>query len=166
MQRADSAPPFAKGPLVRLTSQKTSPGRDSLVSEIRGAGLRATASRVAVLDMLHRSDRPISHAEVVEELKAFTWDRSTLYRNLIDLADVGLLSRKEVGDRTWRFEINCSHGHADHNAHFLCSACGNIVCLPNLVVMTQTPELLPKALHDGHVEIQIVGYCDTCIPGH
>jgi len=139
------------------------PGRDRLLAEIRGAGLRATASRVAVLEVLHREDRPMSHSEVVDALEGHTWDRSTLYRNLMDLAEAGLLRRSELGDRTWRFEVSCDHGHADHTAHFLCSECGAIACLPDLVVTPRDGHALPLALAKGDIEVQILGRCDACL---
>ena len=146
---------------MNRTSHK-SPDRDQLVAEIRRAGLRATASRVAVLDMLHRAHRPVSHAEVVEQLKAFTWDRSTLYRNLTDLCEAGLLRRSEVGDHTWRFEVSCEHGHANHVAHFLCRDCGYIACLPEIIVSPKGSGALPMSLTQGDVEVQVLGKCDTC----
>ena len=139
------------------------PGRDRLLAEIRGAGLRATASRVAVLEVLHSEHRPMSHSEVVTALSAHTWDRSTLYRNLMDLSKVGLLRRSELGDRTWRFEVACDHGHADHAAHFLCHECGDITCLPDLIVTPRDGNALPFALSQDHIEVQITGRCDTCV---
>ena len=105
----------------------------------------------------------MSHSEVVAALSAYTWDRSTLYRNLMDLSEVGLLRRSELGDRTWRFEVSCDHGHADHTAHFLCSECGDIMCLPDLVVTPRDGNALPFALSQGDIEVQITGRCDTCI---
>ena len=140
-----------------------SPGRDRLLAEIRGAGLRATASRVAVLDFLHSQHRPMSHSEVVEALKDFTWDRSTLYRNLMDLSEVGLLRRSELGDRTWRFEVACDHGHADHTAHFLCRDCGHIACLPELIVSPRGEGAIPTSLLRGDIEVQVLGQCDACL---
>ena len=104
----------------------------------------------------------MSHSEVVDALEEHTWDRSPLYRNLMDMAEVGLLRRSELGDRTWRFEVSCDHGHADHAAHFLCSECGTIACLPALVVTPRDGQTLPRSLGSGDVEVQIVGPCDTC----
>ena len=65
----------------------------TLRDELRAAGLRATASRVAVLRLLRGSGQPLSHGEVVRALSDGPWDRSSLYRNLIDLERVGLLER-------------------------------------------------------------------------
>ena len=105
----------------------------------------------------------MSHSEVVEALSDHTWDRSTLYRNLMDMAEVGLLRRSELGDRTWRFEVSCDHGHGDHTAHFLCSDCGVIACLPGLEVRAQGGQDVPLALKTGAIDVQILGRCDVCL---
>ena len=59
--------------------------------DIRAAGLRNTQSRMAVLGLLRRSMRPLTHGEVVEHFSKKCWDRATLYRNLVDMAEAGLL---------------------------------------------------------------------------
>jgi len=118
---------------------------------------------LAVLEVLHEEHRPMSHSELVEALSQHTWDRSTLYRNLMDLAEAGLLRRSELGDRTWRFEVSCDHGHADHTAHFLCTGCGAIACLPELVVTPRDGQSMPRALTRGAIEVQIHGRCDACL---
>ena len=106
----------------------------------------------------------MSHSEVVDALAGHTWDRSTLYRNLMDLAEAGLLRRSELGDRTWRFEVACDdHGHADHAAHFLCTECGTIACLPDIVLTPRGGQSLPRALAQGEIEVQIQGRCDSCL---
>ncbi len=104
----------------------------------------------------------MSHSELIQALKEHTWDPSTLYRNLTDLAEVGLLRRSEFGDRTWRFEVSCQHGHGEYAAHFLCRDCGDIACLPELTVKPSGDETMPMAVLSGSVEVQILGQCDSC----
>ncbi|MCB9487928.1 MAG: transcriptional repressor [Deltaproteobacteria bacterium] len=138
------------------------------VEKIREAlhrgGLRATGSRIAVLSLLMRDGRPLSHAEVVEALGPSVADRATLYRNLVDLAEVGLLRRTELGDRTWRFEfIDAEHQGEVRHPHFICTECGSVECLPELAVAAGRAAHTPKALKAGDVEIQIRGVCDECI---
>src|SRR5690606_5766963 len=115
---------------------------------IRGAGLRATASRIAVLRELRRAKRPISHGDVVETLQAESWDRATLYRNLIDLAQVGLAHKVELGDRVWRFDG--SRGEQAHDAtlhpHFVCTSCGSVACLPQVSISSGPTGALPRAV--------------------
>jgi Fur family ferric uptake transcriptional regulator len=140
-------------------------GADSaeLRDAIRATGLRATASRIAVLRELRRARRPLSHAEIVETLESETWDRATLYRNLTDLVGAGLARKVELGDRVWRFDG--SSGVAVHDAslhpHFVCTVCGSVSCLPGAAVTTQGTEA-PNAVRNQHVEVQLRGVCDSC----
>ena len=56
---------------------------------LRAAGIRSTSARVAVLQVLHRLRSPVSHAELAAHDELAGFDRATVYRNLIDLADAG-----------------------------------------------------------------------------
>jgi Fur family ferric uptake transcriptional regulator len=133
---------------------------------IRQAGLRATASRIAVLRMLGEADRPLSHADIVDALTDQPWDRATLYRNLIDLVNAGLARKVELGDRVWRFDrSSSSHPHdAAVHPHFVCTVCGDVACLPEVSISTPTLGI-PKSLRDRHVEVHVRGVCDACEPG-
>lgn len=128
---------------------------DDLKEQIRAHGLRATASRVAVLRFVY-GHAPSSHPEVSDALAE--WDRSTLYRNLVDLADAGLLRRVDLGDRVWRFE-RVDAEHADDHPHFLCTECGEVSCLPTIPLPKGH---VPAAVASGRVSIQLRGVCDAC----
>ena len=135
----------------------------TLLDEIRDAGLRATASRVAVLDALRCAERPLSHADVVELLHGRGWDRATLYRNLLDLTEAGLLRKATLGDRVWRFEGADEAGHAvEAHPHFVCVGCGAVECLPGVTMTINPPKHVPRAVKGGRVEIQVRGLCDGC----
>src|SRR6204780_2529363 len=91
---------------------------DQLRTAVRAKGLRATPSRLAVLEMLRASDSPMSHGDVADRLASQAWDRATIYRNLTDLAEVGLARRTDVGDHVWRFEaVSGAHAGSAH-PHF------------------------------------------------
>ena len=131
---------------------------------IRGAGLRATSSRLAVLALLRSEDAALSHAEVAELLQAAAFDRATLYRNLVDLTEAGLLRRVELGDHTWRFEV-VTEGHDGVNGHphFVCSECGSVSCLPELEFRSVNRTSLPRSVEAKNVEVQLRGVCDECV---
>jgi Fur family ferric uptake transcriptional regulator len=130
--------------------------------QLRAAGLRATASRIAVLKHLRDARRPLSHADVVEALTEDTWDRATLYRNLIDLVGAGLAQKVELGDRLWRFSAASAEAHdGSLHPHFICTECGNVSCLPQ-VSMNAPRKGVPKALRDRSVEVHVRGRCDSC----
>src|SRR5256885_17150077 len=72
---------------------------------IRRAKLRSTSSRVAVLQHVSAAGKPVSHADVAEVLVPQGFDKSTVYRCLVQLADAGLLARLDAGDHAWRLEL-------------------------------------------------------------
>ncbi|HSG71406.1 MAG TPA: transcriptional repressor, partial [Planctomycetaceae bacterium] len=78
---------------------------ESLQQRIRAAGLRCTSARLAVLRELGKSASPLTHADVAERLAVQGIDKATVFRNLVDLVDAELLTRNELGDHVWRFEI-------------------------------------------------------------
>ena len=134
---------------------------DELRSSLRTRGLRATPSRIAVLELLRAEDAPLSHGDVAERLNAQPWDRATLYRNLTDLAEAGLARRTDVGDHVWRFEaITADHDTA--HPHFVCTECGTIECLPEIELAVRRAKA-PRAVRQRQVEVHVRGLCDACI---
>jgi len=155
----------------RVTKRKTEKAasggarqaRTDDASRLRQAGLRKTAPRVAVLRFLERATAPLSHGDIYLGLTSLGFDRATIYRNLIDLADAGLVSRRDLGDHVWRFEMR--RGEENHSAehpHFLCTSCGSVSCLPGGAVRLVSSRGVPRAISSRAVEVQVKGHCDAC----
>lgn len=155
---------------------------DELRSAVRAKGLRATPSRLAVLELLRGSDTPMSHGDVADRLATQEWDRATIYRNLTDLAEAGLVRRTDVGDHVWRFEaVNGDHEASAH-PHFVCTECGTVECLPEIELAVRAPRSgadsgprgsmsrgrtsarakPPRAVKQRQVEVHVRGLCDAC----
>ncbi|MCC6670902.1 MAG: transcriptional repressor [Planctomycetes bacterium] len=132
----------------------------ALRAEVRRAGLRATAARIAILQALRRATAPVSHADMEALFTGRGWDRTTFYRNLLDLARAGLARRTDLGDHTWRFEAVQPGQDGDPHAHFVCGSCGVVECLDD--VRISVGKAAPRALRERHVEIQVRGTCDRC----
>lgn len=137
---------------------------DSIRASLKKAGLRKTAPRVAVLRGLLKQRSPVSHSELVELLASEGFDSTTIYRNLKDLTDAGLVSRRDLGDHTWRFELQRpgEAPHAREHAHFLCEDCGAVACLDTSRVNISAGPGAPRSVGKGGVEIQVKGRCDRC----
>jgi Fur family transcriptional regulator, ferric uptake regulator len=134
-----------------------------LRAEIRQRGMRSTGPRVAVLAHLSEASAPLSHTEIHEALVDHGYDRATIYRNLMDLAEAGLLLRSDLGDHVWRFErVKVHAGHSPGHPHFVCTDCGGVLCLPALTVRVVAASGAPKALGTKQVEVQVKGLCDDC----
>ncbi len=137
------------------------PKLEELRGVIRERGLRATPSRLAVLDLLRSGGQRMSHAEVIDKLSSQAWDPATLYRNLTDLAEVGLLRRTDLGDHVWRFELAKADHDVTQHPHFVCTGCGMVECLPTVdIVLPRTKAL--RAVKQRPVEVQMRGLCDGC----
>jgi Fur family ferric uptake transcriptional regulator len=154
-----NAPP----PAVPAAADPPADSHEALKNVLRAAQLRATASRLAVLRYLQRGGAPISHAEVVEGMGTTGFDRATLYRNLTDLTKAGLVRRTDLGDHVWRFEMaTVADAHAQAHPHFVCTACGDVTCLPDAGIKIRSGAVAPRALRSAHVDVQLRGICDSC----
>lgn len=136
--------------------------------------MRCTAARLAVMQYLMSASGPLTHAEVSEAVgpvKGF--DRATIYRNLTELTEAGLVSRVELGDHVWRFELKRAgepHAKGDDHPHFLCTSCGEVSCLDDVNVAI-TPKVgrgkaakgpaRPKAIRTVK-EVLLKGQCGKC----
>jgi Fur family ferric uptake transcriptional regulator len=100
-----NAKPSRRSPSAAATST------DAARARIRAAGLRCTPARLAVMERLAAAAGPRTHAELAADLAAGArhagsgYDKATIYRNLVELTEAGLVSRMELGDHVWRFEI-------------------------------------------------------------
>lgn len=139
----------------------TQPDIEHIREMIRQAGLRCTSSRTVVLQHLIEVDAPRSHADVAEHLVPRGLDKATIYRNLTDLTDAGLLHRLDLGDHVWRFEYRDETGSDEEHPHFMCTDCGEISCLsPTGISFDENTDVSPVV---GEVEeIFLKGRCAEC----
>lgn len=133
---------------------------DDIRRALRAAGLRVTASRVAVLRLLATSTRPLTHQDVIDALVDNPWNRSTLYRNLIDLAETTIARRTVFGGLA-RFELAGRANSCTEHPHFVCTECGTVSHLEGVLVRVEGQDV-PACVAHGHYEVQLRGRCDAC----
>lgn len=140
---------------MKPSSRRDEEFRDLLVSK----ELRVTEQRLALLREMARVKAPISHPELTERMEGSGLDRATVYRNLLTLADAGVLVRAQLGDQVWRYELprTTSSDHA-HHPHLVCSDCGSVRCLP-----AGTVKLYGEAAKNEVSEVQLRGRCAACL---
>ncbi|MGI5458683.1 Fur family transcriptional regulator [Streptomyces sp. CA-249302] len=101
----------------------TSPGTPSTADELRGAGLRVTAARVALLETVRHGD----HLGV-EAIASGVRERvghislQAVYEALHALATAGLVRRIEPPGSPARFEGRVG----DNHHHLVCRSCGAV----------------------------------------
>jgi len=110
---------------------------DAVKARIRAVGLRCTAARLTVMQHLMAASGPETHADVSDALADRGFDRATIYRNLTELTEAKLVTRVELGDHVWRFELKRpgkAGSHGEDHPHFLCTKCGEVSCLDDVTV--------------------------------
>ena len=129
--------------------------------QVRAAGLRCTSARLAVMQRLRRASAPLSHAEIADELVPLGLDKATVFRNLIDLTEAGLVNRSELGDHVWRFELrDPGRAEGEQHPHFVCTECGSVTCLADVEFEAESRKRASKV---GRVtEILLKGHCRSC----
>jgi len=142
------------------------PAEELIRDEVRGLlhtrGLRATASRIAALEVLHEQQGPMSHEQIMGKLPEGLHDRASIWRILSDLADAGILRRMDLGDRVWRYELlDACRTVTDDHPHFLCEDCGTVSCLPPLEIQARGGAL-PEALLGADFQVRVAGICSSC----
>lgn len=148
-----------------MTSPKN-PSADSQVDPSRrerltAAGLRVTAHRLAVLELVERAPVALSHADLEAALPP-GFDRVTLYRTLDSFVEAGLLSATVGADRVRRFAPlqGDPSGHHDH-LHFHCDDCGRVFCLPSKPPRRPS---VPEGFQVEGADLYVHGHCADCMP--
>jgi len=127
---------------------------------IRGAGLRVTATRVAVLEALRA--RPHATADAVFDGIVGTLpgtSKQSVYNALGDFADAGLARRIEPAGHAGTFELRVG----DNHHHVVCTGCGRIDdvdCVVGEAPCLHMPEGSGFAIHTA--EVTFWGVCPDC----
>jgi Fur family transcriptional regulator, ferric uptake regulator len=116
-----------------------------------------------VLQHLAAARSPQNHAEVSETLVPRGYDKSTIYRCLVEMTNAGLLRRFELGDHVWRFALNRGghSGRFDH-PHFVCIACGEVSCLADARVRISFEQGGQSLNLSDLTDIVLRGRCEQC----
>jgi Fe2+ or Zn2+ uptake regulation protein len=128
--------------------------------ELRGAGLRVTAARVALLEIVRAGDHP-----GVEAIAAGVRDRighislQAVYDALHALTGAGLLRRIEPAGGQPRFERRVG----DNHHHIVCRSCGAVADVDCAV--GEAPCLTPsdeRGFSIDEAEVIYWGLCPDC----
>ncbi|MDL9947051.1 Fur family transcriptional regulator [Gordonia sp. ABSL11-1] len=134
---------------------------DTFHRQLREAGMRVTAPRLAVLEILHA--HPHSTADVVAagvRTRLGGVSTQTVYDVLRACSERGLLRRIEPAGSPVRYETRTG----DNHHHLICRACGAIVDID--CVVGEAPCVVPDRDHGYRVdeaEVTFWGECPSCL---
>lgn len=124
--------------------------------------LSVTDSRKKILELFLSSNGALAHGDI-EKKTGEKFDRVTVYRTLQAFMEKGIIHTIPTADNSVRYALckdDCTEGHHhDNHVHFVCSACGNTICLEDVTV----PEVkLPKGFQPEEVQMVVTGVCKEC----
>jgi len=115
------------------------------LARLRAAGHRITTARRVLVGVLseNRAHRSAGELAAAVQARAPGTNRSTIYRNLDELARLGLVDRTGIGSRPAAYHLT----PADHG-HLACETCGHIIEIPGQLLddLARTPAR-PLRLH-------------------
>jgi Fur family transcriptional regulator, peroxide stress response regulator len=125
---------------------------------LAGSRLRITPQRYAVMAFLTKHGGHPTAAEIFEAVNRFDprSSRATIYNNLRDLVQAGLVREVAVEGRAARFDVKGSRHH-----HFICDRCGNVEDIDWYDVPRPIPMSLGKRVLREY-ELIFRGLCTKC----
>lgn len=125
--------------------------------------LKITKQRTAMLEFLFNTAKK-KYVEVtsIDDFMRQTFpnmSHNTIYRNISEFADLGIVERQVQGDRA-SVKFQCDFEH-EHHHHFICSNCGKVIELKDCPLSQEIVSQLQGCQVTGHL-FQIYGLCPEC----
>ena len=133
---------------------------DAIKRSLAGGGLRSTPQRYAVMACLLAQAGHPTAAEIFEAVNRADprSSRATIYNNLRDLVQAGLVREVAMEGRAARFDAKGMRHH-----HFICDRCGNVEDLEWYDVPRPASRFLGKRML-RECELIFRGFCTKCAP--
>src|SRR6059036_2220924 len=127
---------------------------------LEGSGLRCTSQRYAVMAFLMEHNRHPTALEIFEAVNRLDprSSRATIYNNLRDLVQAGLVREVAVEGRAARFDAKGMRHY-----HFICDRCGNVEDVDWYDVPRPAAASLGRRVL-RECELIFRGFCARCAP--
>ncbi len=126
---------------------------------IKKSSLKATSTRVALLDTLHEAGHPMTALELRSNIKNI--DLVTVYRGLRSFLQHGLVREVHLKNGPARYES----AESQHHHHLVCTGCGVIDELPSCEVSELESQALKHSKRFTSISehsLEFFGSCRAC----
>jgi Fur family ferric uptake transcriptional regulator len=133
----------------------------SLTQELKTHGYRSTAQRALILQVLEASQEHLTVAQIADALEEryVPLNRSTVYRTLETLLDIGMIKSSRMGRSTYYEFLHTG----DNHHHLVCTNCHTTVHVHGEdtdAVLTR--EAAAAGFEVSEIEILVSGLCRSC----
>lgn len=128
---------------------------------LQKSNLKATNARKVALHFFEKESRPIDAEEILSHLRKhdLETDRATVYRILDVFYKKGIISRIELQEGKFRYELTGEDHH-----HLICEKCGKIEDISDCNISVLEKEIKKKKgfLVKRH-SLEFYGICQSCL---
>lgn len=129
--------------------------------QLKDQGLKVTGGRLGLLDIFKHAKKPLTVKDIAKQFKLLgKIDLVTLYRNIEQLATLGIIKKIRIADNEAHYELSTSHHH-----HLICTNCGKIVDIKNCAVKNIISQKNISALGFKKItdhSLEFFGLCKIC----
>jgi Fe2+ or Zn2+ uptake regulation protein len=147
-----------------MAAPPTEDWRAGATAHLARAGQRLTAKRASILEVLATSERPLTMPEIRELRPDLA--QSSLYRNLVELEQAGVVRRVVTHDEFARYELGESL--SGHHHHLVCTNCGVVEDVPaspgleRSVAAAVAGAAEATGFRIDHHRLDLIGLCRRC----
>ena len=129
--------------------------------ELRQVELKITPARLAVLDILEKTDKPIDIATIIDYLETnnIKADPATVFRIINSFTDKGITKQIQLNEGKFRYE----HASKKDHHHLICEKCGDLEDVSDNFISDIEKEIQRKKkfLIKRH-SLEFFGVCKLC----
>ncbi|HEY82807.1 MAG TPA: transcriptional repressor [Dehalococcoidia bacterium] len=132
----------------------------SCTTTLKNKGLKLTPQRRLILNIIHESGGHLTAEEILDYVHARVpgVNKSTVYRTLELLEELGCVYKSELGDR-----FIYHHAEEGHHHHLVCRACGKSIDCDEDVFLPVERALDKKYGFQAHFKHMVMsGLCAEC----
>lgn len=129
--------------------------------ELNEVALRATPARIALMQLLETSNKPLDVQSMIDflEKKDIKTDPATVFRIVNMFTEKGLVKPIQLNEGKFRYELTTREPHH----HLVCEKCGNIEDISNCNIAALEKEIEKKKHFKvtSH-SLEFFGICQSC----
>ena len=147
-----------------MSKEAQSFSAEAILNRLRGEGMRITAGRRNILNVLFRAEKPLSLQEI-QELAAAEGtgpDYATVFRMIALLDRLHLVHKVNLQRPCSYYELNDPSKHYDH---IVCTGCGKVVVIDIPCPLAETEQRVAEhyGFRNLSHSLEFFGRCSDCL---
>jgi Fur family ferric uptake transcriptional regulator len=146
---------------AHLSPAVSAPSLHAALGALRARGMRVSAARRLILGTLYAAEGPLTVDQLVERVPGA--DTASVYRNLDNLEELGLVRHVHVGHGPGRYTLIGASGEVEFLA---CERCGSFQAV-DPARLDEARALIERELNHRarFTHFPLVGVCEECYRG-